>query len=56
MSDDKKWAHEPVQQEEHLRKLIAAFKGSVLAAAWWEFKHGGLARSQRRASSQRRMI
>jgi hypothetical protein len=34
---------QPIQDEEHIRKLIAALKGSSIAAVWWEFKHGGSA-------------
>jgi hypothetical protein len=31
-----------VQDEQHIRKLIAALKGSAMAAAWWEFKKGSV--------------
>ena len=40
MSEDE--INEPSQKEEHYRKLIAALRGSPVAAAWEEFKHGGM--------------
>jgi hypothetical protein len=45
MSDDEEFTQKPVQHEQHIQRLIAALKGSSLAAAWWEFKKGGSAGS-----------
>ena len=37
--------YEPAHKQEHYSKLIAALRSSPLAAAWEEFKNGGIADS-----------
>lgn len=37
--------NEPIQDEQQISRLIAAVKGSTIAAAWWEFKMARLAGS-----------
>ena len=32
---------QPMQDEQHIRKRIADFDGTLVASAWWEF-NGGL--------------